>query len=131
MNNSFGCTWQLLTGICTDSDLIFEKNHTKVNNWLIDHVNNQCPCYNVSINEIFIADGDSFILGKENRVIIQTTGLKMNIQKYFRCVLTLLNGSIITTVGTINNNRLICDPFQVRTFNREIAIINRSLLDFL
>ena len=55
----------------------------------------------------------------------------MNMQKHFRCGLTLVNGSVITTVGTINNNRIICDPFQVRKFNLEIAIINRSLLDFL
>jgi len=118
MNNSFDCTWQLLTSTCIDNDLIIEKNET-----LIRHsLSNQCPRYNVSMREIFIADGDLFILGEKDRVIIQTIKLKLNIQKYFRCVLILMNGSIISSVGKIQNDLLICDPFQVRIFNRIILI---------
>jgi len=110
MNNSFNCTWKLLASICIDNDLIIEQNEIILKNSLI----NQCPRYNVSIKEIFIADGDSFILGEKDRVIIQTIGLKFHIQKYFRCVLILTNRSIITTVGKIHNDLLICEPFQVR-----------------
>jgi len=110
MNNSFDCTWKLLASTCIDSDLIVEKNETIIKNSLV----NQCPRYNISINEIFIADGDLFILGEKDRVIIQTIELKFHIQKYFRCVLTLMNRSMITTVGKIDNDLFICEPFQVR-----------------
>ncbi|CAF4312982.1 unnamed protein product, partial [Rotaria sordida] len=41
MNNSFGCTWQLLTATCIDRDLVTEKNEMIINNSLI----NQCPRY--------------------------------------------------------------------------------------
>ncbi len=109
MNNSYDCSWQLLTSICIDSDLIMNKNETIINNSLI----NQCPRYNVSIKEIFIADGDLFILGEKGRVRIQTMGLKFHIQKYLRCVLTLMNGSLITTVGKIYKDFIICQAFQV------------------
>ncbi len=118
MNNSFDCTWQLLTSTCIDNDLIIEKNETLIRHSLI----NQCPRYNVSMREIFIADGDLFILGEKDRVIIQTIKLKLNVQKYFRCVLILMNGSIISSVGKIQNDLLICDPFQVRIYNRIILI---------
>ncbi|CAF1159331.1 unnamed protein product [Rotaria sordida] len=109
MNNSFGCTWQLLTATCIDRDLVTEKNEMIINNSLI----NQCPRYDVSKKEIFISDGDLFILGEKDQVIIQTIGLKFNIQKYFRCMLTLMNSSIIRTIGKITNDSLICDPFQI------------------
>jgi len=110
MNNLFDCTWKLLASTCVDNDLIVEKNETIISKSLI----NQCPRYNISIKEIFIADGESFILGDKNRVIIQTIGIKFHIQKYFRCVLTLMNRSIITAIGKIQNDLLICEPFQVR-----------------
>jgi hypothetical protein len=109
MNNSYGCSWKLLTSTCIDNDLIVNKNETIINNSLI----NQCPRYNVSIKEIFIADGDSFILGEKGRVRIQIIGLKFHIQKYFRCVLTFINGSLITTIGKISKDLIICQPFQV------------------
>lgn len=110
MNNSFDCTWNLLTSKCSDHDLINKNNETIIKNSLI----NQCPRYNVSINELFVADGNEFILGDKNQVFIETIGLKSQIQKYFRCVLTLMNRSIITRQGRIQNNSLICAPFQVR-----------------
>ncbi|CAF1302859.1 unnamed protein product [Adineta steineri] len=109
MNNSYNCTWNLLTSTCTDNDLNIEKNETIISNTSID----QCPRYNVSMKEIFIADGNSFILGEKDRVIIQIIKLKYDIQKYFRCILTLINGSIISTVGKIKNDLLICDSFQI------------------
>ena len=110
MNNSFDCTWHLLTSTCTDSDINIEKNESMISNSSV----HQCPHYNVSIQELFIADGDSFILGKKDQVIIQTLALRSSIQKYFRCVLTLINGSLISTEGKIRNDSLVCDPFQVR-----------------
>lgn len=110
MNNSFDCTWKLLTSKCSDNDLLNKTNEIILKNSSL----NQCPRYNVSINEIFIANDDLFILGDKNRVTIQTNGLNFNIQKYFRCVLTFMNQSIITSIGTIQNDLLFCEPFQVR-----------------
>ncbi|CAF1076683.1 unnamed protein product [Rotaria sp. Silwood1] len=121
MNNSFDCTWQLLTATCFDSDLITEKNTIIINNSLI----HQCPRYNVSTKEIFISDGDSFILGEKNRVIIQIIELKYNIQKYFRCILTFINSSIITSIGKINNDSLICDLFQI-SYENDVGQQNLS-----
>ncbi|CAM4743164.1 unnamed protein product [Rotaria magnacalcarata] len=109
MNNSFDCTWQLLTSTCIDSDLVVEKNDTVINSSSI----NQCPRYNVSKREIFVVDGDSFILGEKDQAIIQTIELKFTIQKYFRCVLTLINSSKITSIGKIINDLFSCDPFQI------------------
>jgi hypothetical protein len=128
MNNSFDCTWKLLTSTCLDGDLIVDKNEIIINHSLM----NQCPRYNVSKNGIFIANDDAFILGEKNRVIIQTIGLKFRIQRYFRCVLTFMNGSIITTIGKIYNDLLICQPFQVKievlmNFKKGIEYV----LDFL
>jgi hypothetical protein len=115
MKNSFDCTWQLLTSKCLDNDLIKEQNDTIIIN---KSSINQCPRYNVSIKEIFIADGSSFSLGEKDRVRIETMGIKFHIQKYFRCVLMLINGSVITTRGMIKNDSFICEPFQVRILNR-------------
>jgi hypothetical protein len=109
MNNSYDCSWQLLTSTCIDNDLIVNKTETIINKSLV----NQCPRYNVSIKQVFIADGDSFILGEKGRVRIQTVGLKSHIQKYLRCVLTLMNGSLITTIGKIQNDFIICQAFKV------------------
>jgi hypothetical protein len=114
MNNTFDCSWELLTSKCIDNDLIKEGNETIINRSL----SNQCPRYNVSTKEIFIADGSLFVLGEKDRVIIQTMGIKFHIQKYFRCVLMLINGSVITTVGKIKNNLFICEPFQVGIWNK-------------
>lgn len=132
MNNSFDCTWELLTAKCIDSDLAKDTNDMIVNNSLI----NQCPRYNVSTKEIFVYDGDSFILGNKDRVIIRTVGLKSHIQKYFRCALTLTNSSIITSFGKLINDLIVCDPFQVRiTIKLLYKLFNlnliRIILDFL
>lgn len=115
MNNSFDCSWKLLSSNCVDSDLIAHQNETIITHGLI----NQCPRYNVSIKEIFVADGRTFSLGDKDRVSIQTSGIKSHIQKYFRCVLTLNNGSLIESVGKIRNNLLVCQPFQVGSFSDE------------
>ena len=109
MNNSFDCSWNLLDAKCIDSDLIFDKNETIISNSSIV----QCPRYNVSKHEIFIADGEQFMLGNKEQVVIQTISLKTNIQNSFRCVLILNNGSIISTIGKVQNNLLTCDPFRV------------------
>lgn len=109
MNNSFDCSWKLLSSSCVDSDLIAHQNETIITHSLI----NQCPRYNVSIKEIFLADGQAFILGDKSRVRIRTSGIKSHIQKHFRCILTFINGTLIETIGKIQNNLLICQPFQV------------------
>lgn len=114
MNSSFDCSWKLLSSSCVDSDLIVHQNETIITHGLI----NQCPRYNVSIKEIFVADGQPFSLGDKDRVSIQTSGIKLHIQKYFRCVLTLNNGSLIESVGKIRNNLLICQPFQVKSLTK-------------
>ncbi|UJR28522.1 hypothetical protein I4U23_009760 [Adineta vaga] len=109
VNNSFDCTWNLIEAKCMDNNIIVNKNDTLISNFSTY----QCPRYNVSKYEIFIADGDEFILGNKDRVIIQTMALKYRIQKYFRCVLILNNGSLVLTVGKIQNDSLICEPFRV------------------
>ena len=110
MNNSFDCTWHLLRSTCIDNDLMIENNEILINNSSI----NQCPCYNVSRKEIFIVNNNSFILGEKDQVIIQTIGLNHNIQRYFRCVLTFFNHSIMTRIGNLHNDLLICETFQVK-----------------
>jgi hypothetical protein len=90
----------------------------------------QCPRYNISREEVFVADGDRFALGDPDRVIIQTLALKLDVQKYFRCVLTLSNGSVIVTTGRIHRDLLLCDLFQVRSW-REPFGLTLLRLDFL
>lgn len=118
MNNSFDCTWQLLTSTCVDSDLVIEKNNTNISNSSIE----QCPRYNVSKNEIFVVDGHPFTLGEKDRAIIDAIALNLHIQKYFRCVLTLINSSRITAVGKLSNDSFICDPFQVKFEKNSLKI---------
>jgi hypothetical protein len=84
-----------------------------INDTYIDHINDQCPRFNISVSELFISNGDTFQLGDYESVLISTMGIKMNSQKYFRCVLNRVNGSHIVSVGKINNETLVCDPMQV------------------
>ncbi|CAF1616037.1 unnamed protein product, partial [Adineta ricciae] len=109
MNNSFDCSWNLLDAKCVDSDLILDKNETIISNSSII----QCPRYNVSKHEIFIADGEQLMLGNQEQVVIQTISLKTSIQNSFRCILILNNGSIISTIGKVQNDLLTCDPFRI------------------
>ena len=110
MNNTFPCSWDLLSSTCMDTDLIVERNRTIITNSSVE----QCPRYRVSTDEIFIADSQSFILGSENRVTIRTIAMNFRVQKYFQCALSWNNGSVVTAVGRIYNNLLICEPFRVR-----------------
>lgn len=125
MNNTFACSWDLLSSTCMDTDLIVGKNRTIITNSSVD----QCPRYRVSTDEIFIADSQSFILGSENRVTIQTIAMNFRVQKYFQCVLSWNNGSVITAVGRIYNNLLICEPFRVRfvfVYHDDIFVVKIS-----
>ena len=111
LNNSFNCVWHLLTAQCIDRDLQSKMNSSSI---FLDHVDRQCPRFNTSAQDIFVADGDSFTLGEQDSVRIRTMGMKTNIQKHLRCALTRANGSVITSPAVIKNDLLTCDAFKVR-----------------